>query len=180
MLQTLALSFIRCVAICSSLSYFSLALKLCIYHRLQLSIYNQPPHILIVLKCINSVTGSSDIQEDHREEQCQEEEAVWGVYWNSTTAYIIGGKYQFCCPAQCSVCIYSKFIITQISFPLQLSERMKVVDVLSTKVFGDTQQIIAQVLDLFAMLTLGSVSFSCFILNLLTKNNRVTWYYRVI
>lgn len=38
-----------------------------------------------------SFAGSSDIQEDYSEKQCQEEEAVWGIHWNATTAYFIGG-----------------------------------------------------------------------------------------
>lgn len=48
-----------------------------------------------------------------------------------------------------AVCIYSKTIVNQISFHPQLSERMKVVDVISTKVYSDSQQIIAQVMNLF-------------------------------
>lgn len=37
------------------------------------------------------VSGSSDIQEDHSEEQCQEEEAVRGIHRNAATAYVIRG-----------------------------------------------------------------------------------------
>lgn len=37
------------------------------------------------------VSGSSDIQEDHSEKQCQEEEAVRGIHRNITTAYVIRG-----------------------------------------------------------------------------------------
>lgn len=52
-----------------------------------------------------------------------------------------------------------KTIVNQISFHPQLSERMKVVDVLSTKVYNDSQQIIAQVTNylLFVRSVLGSV-----------------------
>lgn len=46
-----------------------------------------------------------------------------------------------------AVCIYCK--TNPISFHPQLSERMKVVDVISTKVYSDAQQIIAQVRNLF-------------------------------
>lgn len=45
-------------------------------------------HVYVFFNC---VSGSSDFQKDHSEEQCQEEEDVWGIYWNITTAYIIRG-----------------------------------------------------------------------------------------
>lgn len=44
--------------------------------------------------------------------------------------------------------IASNFV-NQISFHPQLSERMKVVDVISSKAFSDSQQIIAQVMNGF-------------------------------
>lgn len=56
-----------------------------------------------------------------------------------------------------TACIYSETIVNQKSFHLQLSERMKVVDVLSTKVYSDSQQIIAQVMNLFVWSVPGLV-----------------------
>ena len=52
-------------------------------------------------ECFSSeflLSGSSDIQEDHSEKQCQEEEAVWGIHWNTTVAYVTRGYDQFCPP----------------------------------------------------------------------------------
>lgn len=37
--------------------------------------------------------GSFDIQEDHSQEQCQEEEAVRGVYRDATVAHVIRGHF---------------------------------------------------------------------------------------
>lgn len=43
------------------------------------------------------VPGSSDIQEDHSEEQRQEEEDVRGLHRDATIAHVLGGSdYVFC------------------------------------------------------------------------------------
>lgn len=44
--------------------------------------------VLILQMC---VSGSSDIQEDHSQEQRQEKEDVWVIHWDVTTAYVLGG-----------------------------------------------------------------------------------------
>lgn len=99
---------------------------------------------------LNSVSGSSDIPEDYSEEQCQEKEGVWGVHWNATTAYIFRGKTGFVLQCEESAaCMCSKTIVYRTPLHPQLSERMKVVDVISTKTYSDSQQIIAQVINLF-------------------------------
>lgn len=58
--------------------------------------------------------------------------------------------------------IYRDAVVNHVSFHPQLSERMKVVDVISTKVYNDAQQIIAQVTSLFvvAFSSLFSDTFS--------------------
>lgn len=59
-------------------------------------------YIYIILYCtfkhmdtvcvFQCVSGSSDIQEDHSQEQCQEEEDVRGFHWNATAAHILRGE----------------------------------------------------------------------------------------
>lgn len=51
--------------------------------------------------------------------------------------------------------------VNQISFHPQLSERMKVVDVISSKAFSDSQQIIAQVMNLFCSMIDLFIFFGC-------------------
>lgn len=57
-----------------------------------------------------------------------------------------------------ALCIYIE-TTNQMSYYPQLSERMKVVDVLSTKVYNGSQQIIAQVTSPFVCSTHGLVFF---------------------
>lgn len=97
------------------------------------------------------VLGSSDIQEDHSQEQCQEEEAVRGIHRDATAAHIIRGLLLlFFLPGVIQMWFAFAMEARSSEYPscLQLSERMKVVDVISSKTFSDSQQIIAQVMNL--------------------------------
>lgn len=98
---------------------------------------------LILQMC---VSGSSDIQEDHSKEQCQEKEDVWVIHRDATTAYVLGGLGFFSLMfRKLQKTVALEVLFSQTCCHPQLSERMKVVDVISSKVFADSQRIIAQV-----------------------------------
>lgn len=108
------------------------------------------PNLFFTLQ--TCVSGSSDVQEDHSQEQRQEKKDVWVIYRDVTAAYVLGGLGFFFlvwCLKSFRKHLHWKLWFSQICCHPQLSERMKVVDVISSKVFSDSQQIIVQVTTAF-------------------------------